>query len=581
MKKIMKRLIKYISNYNKYFIFSVILSVISVAGTLIVPVLIGKAVDAAAGKGNVDFDRIYLISGSILTISVVVFVTQWAAARLINIFSVKAVRDIRKNAFYHLQKVPVSYIDKNLSGDLIQRIVNDTEIIADGLLQGANQLISGVLTIIGTLGFMIYINLPISIVVVLLTPLSFIVASQITKASRKAFNKQSKLRGDMNAVSEEMIGNQKILRNFGYEDESYEKFEKLNRQMQKDGARAVFYSALSNPCTRFVNNVIYAAIALIGSLICVRYFSFGISLTVGGLTSFLTYAASYTKPFNEISGVLSDFQNAISAAQRVFDLIDAPEEESDENCENLEETDGSLNISNLSFSYLPSQKLITAFNLNVEHNQRIAIVGPTGCGKTTIINLILRFYSPNEGKISVMGKNIEDYKRDSYRSKFGMVLQDSWLFTGTVAENIAYSKPDVSREEIIQAAKNAYADGFIGRLPNGYDTIITQNGENLSQGQRQLLCIARIMLVDPDYLILDEATSNIDLITEIRIQKAFEKLLKGRTSFIIAHRLSTIRSADKIIVMNNGEIVEQGTHDELIKLGGFYKKLYKSQFEAV
>lgn len=581
MKNVIKRLMSYVRPYKKYFIISVLFSVFQVAGTLMIPILIGKAVDCAVGKGAVDFERLIKIIELMAVIIAAVFIFQWISAQCINKFSVRSVKDMRCQVFEHIQKVPLKFIDSNPKGDLIQRTINDIEIISDGLLQGFTQLISGVLTIIGTLVFMVTINIKIAAVVVLLTPVSFFVSAKITNMSRDAFIKQSEYRGVLNSVSEEMVGNQEIIKSFGYEERSIEKFEKYNKLLKETGTKATFYSSLTNPSTRFVNSLIYDAVGVLGALSAIGAVPFIGILTIGEITSFLTYANQYTKPFNEISGVLSELQNALASAERVFEILDEPTEEDDSHLPVLSETDGSIKIDNVSFSYFPSQNLITAFNLNVKPDSRIAIVGPTGCGKTTIINLILRFYDVNAGEISVSGVPVKKIQRNSLRKKFGMVLQDSWLFSGTIAENISYSRPDASREEIISAAKSAYADSFIKRLPNGYDTMISGNGDNLSQGQKQLLCIARIMLIDPDFLILDEATSNIDLRTEQKIQQAFVKLMNGKTSFIIAHRLSTIKNADKIIVMNNGEIVEQGSHDELINMNGFYTNLYKSQFESI
>jgi ATP-binding cassette subfamily B protein len=581
MKIILKRLTKYIKPYRRYFILTLICSVVQVAGTLFIPILIGKAVDCAVGKGNVDFNSLFSILKVMAVVIVAVFIFQWAASQCINRFSVKAIKDLRCDVFSHIQKVPIKFIDCNKKGDIIQRTINDIEIVSDGLLQGFTQLISGVLTILGTLIFMIIINYKIAIVVAILTPLSLFVSTKITNMSRDAFIKQSALRGELNSVAEEMIENQKIIKGFNYEDKSIEKFEKYNQEMKTVGARATFYSSLTNPATRFVNSLIYAAVGCLGALSAVGAAGFIGVLTIGEITSFLTYANQYTKPFNEISGVLSELQNAAASAERVFQLLDEPTEKDDSHLPSVENVDGSLKADDVTFSYLPTQKLITAFNLNVKPNQKIAIVGPTGCGKTTIINLILRFYDVNEGKILIGSTDVKTITRDSLRKCFGMVLQDSWLFSGTIADNIAYSRPDATREEIISAAKSAYADSFIRRLPDGYDTVIHSNGDNLSQGQKQLLCIARIMLINPPFLILDEATSNIDLRTEQKIQQAFADLMKNKTSFIIAHRLSTIKNADKILVMDNGEIIEQGTHDDLINLNGFYTKLYNSQFENV
>ena len=476
-----------------------------------------------------------------------------------------------------MERVPLKYIDGHTKGELTSRVINDIEIISDGLLQGFAQFFSGIITIIGTLIFMMTINIKIALVVVMLTPLSFIAASKITKASHDSYVKQSKLRGDMVALAEEMAGNQKLIKAFVYDKRAEERFDAINKEYGNIGTKATFFSSMTNPTTRFVNGLIYAAVGLLGSPGAIGYSSFVGAISVGKLSSFLAYSNQYTKPFNEISGVFAELQNAVASAQRVFDVLDEEEVPDDSDKEKLDNCSGELKFTDVFFSYTPETQLIQNFNLDVRPGERIAIVGPTGCGKSTIINLLLRFYDINSGKIEVSGKNISDITRDSLRSNFGMVLQDTWIFTGTVAENIAYGIPEASREQVIEAAKSVYAHGFIKRLPNGYDTVISEDS-GLSQGQKQLICIARIMLMNPPMLILDEATSSIDLRTEQRIQKAFTKLMEGRTSFVIAHRLSTIKHSDIILVMNNGNIIEQGSHEELMKNGGFYSDLYNSQF---
>ncbi|MGN1086489.1 MAG: ABC transporter ATP-binding protein, partial [Porcipelethomonas sp.] len=489
--------------------------------------------------------------------------------------------DIRTDLFDKLNCVPLKYIDKNSKGELISRAVNDIEIISDGLLQGFTQLFSGVVTILGTLVFMLTISVKIALIVVVLTPISLFTAAKITQLSRKAFTEQSEHRGKLNGIAEEMIGNQKVVKAFSYEGRAEKSFSETNAKMAKSGVKAIFFSSMTNPTTRFVNGLIYAAVGTAGALSAIGSIGFLGKITVGQLTSFLSYSNQYTKPFNEISGVIAELQNAVTSAQRVFAVIDEPAESSDEGKEVMTECDGSLELSHVNFSYVPENPLITDFNLTVRPGQKIAIVGPTGCGKTTVINLLLRFYDINSGTIKLSGKNTQDITRSSLRSMFGMVLQDTWLFTGTVAENIAYGRPDATPEQITAAAKAAHAHSFIKRLPDGYDTYITEEGGELSQGQKQLISIARIMLTNPPVLILDEATSSIDIRTEQRVQRAFEKLMNGKTSFIIAHRLSTIKNADVILVMKSGNVIEQGSHEQLMARNGFYAELYNSQFSAV
>lgn len=577
MLKTLKRVASYARPYLKFFVMTIIFAAAGVSLSLAVPIFIGEAVDCCVGKGNVDFDELKKI---VITLAVIVVASglfQWLMSLCTNKLAFFTVRDLRADIFNKLERVPLKYIDGHTKGELTSRVINDIEIISDGLLQGFTQFFSGIITIIGTLIFMMTINIKIALVVVLLTPLSFIAASKITKASHDSYVKQSKLRGDMVALAEEMAGNQKLIKAFVYDKRAEERFDAINKEYGNIGAKATFFSSMTNPTTRFVNGLIYAAVGLLGSLGAIGYSSFVGAISVGKLSSFLAYSNQYTKPFNEISGVFAELQNAVASAQRVFDVLDEEEVPDDSDKEKLDNCSGELKFTDVFFSYTPETQLIRNFNLDVRPGERIAIVGPTGCGKSTIINLLLRFYDINSGKIEVSGKNISDITRDSLRSNFGMVLQDTWIFTGTVAENIAYGIPEASREQVVEAAKSVYAHGFIKRLPNGYDTVISEDS-GLSQGQKQLICIARIMLMNPPMLILDEATSSIDLRTEQRIQKAFTKLMEGRTSFVIAHRLSTIKHSDIILVMNNGNIIEQGSHEALMKNGGFYSELYNSQF---
>lgn len=579
MKKTLKRVFSYARPYMKFFILTVLFAGLGVALSLSVPVFIGEAVDCCLGKGNVDFNKLLKI---IITLSAIVVsstVFQWLMSLCTNKLAFLTIRDLRSDIFNKLERVPLKYIDGYTKGELTSRVINDIEIISDGLLQGFTQFFSGIVTIIGTLIFMMTINVKIAIVVVILTPLSFVAASRITKASHDSYVKQSKLRGDMVGLAEEMAGNQKIVKAFVYDERAEKRFDEINNDYGKIGTKATFFSSMTNPTTRFVNGLIYASVGMLGALGVIGYSSIIGYMSVGKLSSFLAYANQYTKPFNEISGVIAELQNAIASAQRVFDVLDEEEVSDDSGKEKLTSCDGSLEFDEVFFSYTPERKLIENFSLDVKSGQRIAIVGPTGCGKSTIINLLLRFYDINSGIIKLSGKNINDITRDSLRSCFGMVLQETWIFTGTVAENIAYGVPDATREQIYEAAKAVYAHGFIKRLPNGYDTVISEDS-GLSQGQKQLICIARIMLMNPPMLILDEATSSIDLRTEQRIQKAFLKLMEGRTSFVIAHRLSTIKSSDVILVMKQGNIIEQGDHSALMKKGGFYAELYNSQFAS-
>ena len=579
MFKTLKRVFSYARPYLAYFVMTLLFAALGVSLSLAVPVFIGNAVDCCVGKGQVDFEKLGKIAAELAVIVLASGFFQWLMSLFTNKMAFLTVRDLRADVFNKLERVPLKYIDGHTKGELTSRVINDIEIISDGLLQGFTQFFSGIITIAGTLIFMMTINVKIAVVVVLLTPLSFIAASKITKASHDSYIRQSMLRGKMVGLAEEMAGNQKIVKAFVYGDRAEERFREINREYGKIGTKATFFSSMTNPTTRFVNGLIYAAVGLLGALGAMGHSAFVGAMSVGKLSSFLAYSNQYTKPFNEISGVFAELQNAVASAQRVFDVLDEEEISDDSGKEVLTDCTGELKFSDVCFSYTPDTKLIQNFSLDVKSGMRVAIVGPTGCGKSTIINLLLRFYDIDSGKIEVSGKNINDITRDSLRSSFGMVLQETWVFTGTVAENIAYGVPDASREQIIEAAKAVYAHGFIKRLPQGYDTVISENS-GLSQGQKQLICIARIMLMDPPMLILDEATSSIDLRTEQRIQKAFVKLMEGRTSFVIAHRLSTIKTADTILVMKNGNIVEQGSHSQLMAQGGFYSQLYNSQFAS-
>jgi len=577
MFKTLSRIFSYAKPYIVYFVFTIICAAVGVSLSLTVPIFIGKAVDCCIGRGDVDFAKLGEIA--VILGGVVVFsgLFQWLMSLCTNKLAFLTVRDLRADVFAKLERVPLKYIDGSTKGELTSRVINDVEIISDGLLQGFTQFFSGVITILGTLVFMMFINFKIAIVVVLLTPLSFLAASKITKATHNSYMKQSKMRGDMVSFAEELAGNQKLVRAFIYDKRAEDRFNEINSEYGKIGTKATFFSSMTNPTTRFVNGLIYAAVGLMGAMGTVGGFSFVGKMTVGSLSSFLAYSNQYTKPFNEISGVFAELQNAVASAQRVFNVLDEEEVDDDSHKEKLTNCTGGLTFENVCFSYVPEVELIKNFSLDVKPGQRIAIVGPTGCGKSTIINLLLRFYDIDSGKITISGHNAMDVTRDSLRSSFGMVLQETWVFTGTVAENISYGSDTASREDIIAAAKAVHAHGFIKRLPQGYDTVISEDS-GLSQGQKQLICIARIMLMNPPMLILDEATSSIDLRTEHRIQRAFTKLMNGKTSFIIAHRLSTIKNSDVILVMNSGNIIEQGSHRELMEKGGFYAQLYNSQF---
>lgn len=573
-KAVLKRVLTHIKKYRILVILSFVCAMITVASTLYAPILTGDAIDLIVGKGLVDFDGIKDIIYTFVMVTVVTVLSQWFMNIINNHITYSVVRDIRIEVFNHMEELPLSYIDSHKHGDIVSRIVSDIDQFADGLLMGFTQLFTGIVTILATLGFMIAVNVPIALVVIVLTPLSLFVASFIAKRTYHLFHRQSETRGEITALVDEMIGQQKIVQAFGYEDEALERFGEINDRLEKDSMSATFYSSIVNPCTRFVNNLVYAAVGIIGA---VSVISTG--FTVGQLTCFLSYANQYTKPFNEISNVITELQNAMACAGRVFELLDeTPQVPEKEQAHVLTDTKGAIEIKGVNFSYVKDKTLITNLNLSVKPGMRVAIVGPTGCGKSTLINLLMRFYDVDTGSISVDGTDIRDMTRDSLRENYGMVLQETWLKSGTIRENIAYGKPDATDEEIVQAAKLAHSDSFIRRLPQGYDTVIAEDGGNLSQGQKQLLCITRVMLLLPPMLILDEATSSIDTRTEIRIQKAFNRMMQGRTSFIVAHRLSTIREADVILVMKDGNIIEKGNHDQLMAQNGFYTNLYNSQF---
>lgn len=573
-KAVLKRVLTHIKKYRILVILSFVCAMITVASTLYAPILTGDAIDLIVGKGLVDFDGIKDIIYTFVMVTVVTVLSQWFMNIINNHITYSVVRDIRIEVFNHMEELPLSYIDSHKHGDIVSRIVSDIDQFADGLLMGFTQLFTGIVTILATLGFMIAVNVPIALVVIVLTPLSLFVASFIAKRTYHLFHRQSETRGEITALVDEMIGQQKIVQAFGYEDDALERFGEINDRLEKDSMSATFYSSIVNPCTRFLNNLVYAAVGIIGA---VSVISTG--FTVGQLTCFLSYANQYTKPFNEISNVITELQNAMACAGRVFELLDeTPQVPEKEHAHVLTDTKGAIEIKDVNFSYVKDKTLITNLNLSVKPGMRVAIVGPTGCGKSTLINLLMRFYDVDTGSISVDGTDIRDMTRDSLRENYGMVLQETWLKSGTIRENIAYGKPDATDAEIIQAAKLAHSDSFIRRLPQGYDTVIAEDGGNLSQGQKQLLCITRVMLLLPPMLILDEATSSIDTRTEIRIQKAFNRMMQGRTSFIVAHRLSTIREADVILVMKDGNIIEKGNHDQLMAQNGFYTNLYNSQF---
>lgn len=568
------KVLKYVKGYRGYLVLSIILAVISVALTLYIPVLIGQAVDCIVGVGNVDFKKItpILITAGIVALATAL--AQWIMNTCNNKITYHISRDIRNQAIEKIERLPLNYLDTHPSGDTVSRVISDVDQLSDGLLMGFTQLFTGVVTIIGTLVFMLFVNWAITLVVVLVTPLSLFVAKFIASKTYNLFKTQSEIRGKQTAFIEEMIENQKVVQAYNHQDENEEKFDEINSQLQKSSLKAIFFSSLTNPCTRFVNNLVYAGVALTGALMVV----WG-NITVGSLTCFLSYANQYTKPFNEISGVVTELQNALACAGRVFELLEEDVEVPDkENPVVLKNVQGNINLENVCFSYIKVRKLIENLNLSVKQGQRVAIVGPTGCGKTTLINLLMRFYDTVSGDIKVDGYEIKDITRKSLRQNYGMVLQETWLKAGTIRDNITMGKPNATDEEVITAAKKSHAHSFIKRLPQGYNTIIGEDGGGLSQGQKQLLCITRIMLCSPPMLILDEATSSIDTRTEMKIQQAFSQLMQGRTSFIVAHRLSTVKTADILLVMKDGNIIEQGTHSQLMEKGGFYSNLYNSQF---
>ena len=575
----MKKVLEYLRPYMGLVALSVLLAAVTVALTLYVPVLIGRAIDLIVGPGQVDMPGILRL---ILRIAIVVAATaavQWVVNTINNKITFQVVRDVRAQAFAKLQILPLSYIDSHPTGEIVSRVIADVDQFADGLLLGFTQLFTGVVTILGTLGFMISIRPGIALVVVLLTPLSFVVARFIATHTYSYFRQQSETRGEQTAFIDEMIGNQKVVKAFGHERQNVERFDEINERLEKCSLQAIFYSSLTNPCTRFVNNVVYAGVALAGALVCVA--CGGAGFTVGSLSALLSYANQYTKPFNEISGVVTELQNALACASRIFQLIAEPPQTPDApDARVLKDAQGQVEMKDVSFSYVPDRKLIEALNLSVKPGQHVAIVGPTGCGKTTLINLLMRFYDVNGGAIRVDGTDVRQITRASLRANYGMVLQETWLKSGTIRENLVMGKPDATDEEVIAAAKACHAHSFIKRLPQGYDTVIGEDGGRLSQGQKQLLCITRIMLCLPPMLILDEATSSIDTRTELKIQHAFTTMMDGRTTFIVAHRLSTIREADVILVMRDGSIVEMGSHEALLQRNGFYARLYNSQFAA-
>ncbi len=570
LKKVFRRL----GRYRIFLLFTVLLSVVTVALTLYIPKLTGKAVDCIVTEGQVDFGGVMEILVQIATCILVTAFAQWLMNICNNKMTYQIVRDIRNDAFKKIEILPLKYIDGHPYGEVVSRVIADVDQFADGLLMGFTQLFAGIATIVGTFCFMLSVNVKITLVVVLITPVSFLVAGFIAKRTYAMFKLQSETRGEQTGLIEEMIGNQKIVQAFGQTENVMEKFDEVNARLQSCSLKAVFFSSITNPATRFVNSLVYTGVGVTGAIGVING-----SLSVGQLTSFLSYANQYTKPFNEISGVVTELQNAIACAKRIFDLIEEePQVPEPETAVKLTDVKGNISLSDVSFSYVPERKLIEHFNLEVKPGQRMAIVGPTGCGKTTLINLLMRFYDVTDGSIRVEDIDIRELTRKSLRAGYGMVLQETWLKTGTIRDNIIMGKPDATQEQITAAAKASHAHSFIKRLPKGYDTWITEDGGNLSQGQKQLLCITRLMLVKPPMLILDEATSSIDTRTEIRIQKAFARLMEGRTSFIVAHRLSTIREADVILVMKDGKIIEQGSHEELIRQGGFYQNLYQSQF---
>lgn len=576
-----KKLLVYARPYVPVIIIALVFSALQIAATLLAPVVIGKTVDYIIGENNVNFGVIFKNAGILAGLVACVFVFQYLSSLCINFASFRAIRDLRSSAYAKLNDVPLSYVDSHSHGDLMSRVGNDIDQISDGLIQGFSQLFSGVVTIIGTLGFMLWYNWIIALVVVCLTPLSLFVAYFIAKGCHNMFAMQAKKRGEMSGLVTEMLSNQRVIKLFGYEKRAEDRFAVINGELKIWGQNASFYSALVNPCTRFVNNVIYVVVCVLGVYLVIKGNNVtGVgALSVGALSCVLSYATQYTKPFNEITGVVTELQGASAAANRVFELLEAQNQSSDKGLDELKNANGNIDIDNVYFSYVEDKPLIQGFSLNVKSGQRVAIVGPTGCGKTTLINLLMRFYDPDSGSIEVEGKDISEVTRKSLRLSYGMVLQDTWLKKGTVRENIAYGNPNATLDEVVEAAKAAHIHNFITHLEKSYDTVLDDDGGNISQGQKQLLCIARVMLTHPPMLILDEATSSIDTRTELKIQEAFEKLMENKTSFIVAHRLSTIKNADVILVMNKGNVIEKGSHDELIKKGGFYANLYNSQFE--
>lgn len=573
-KQTILRVLHYIKKYWFFLAVSIVMAAATVTLTLYLPILTGRAIDLILDKGQVDFPGVFAILKKMAWIIAITAVAQWIMNVCNNKMTYRIVQDIRNEAFRKIEILPLKYIDAHSYGEIVSRVIADVDQFADGLLMGFTQFFTGVITILGTLGFMLSVNVGITGVVVLVTPLSFFVAGFIAKKTFTMFKVQSETRGEQTALIEEMIGNQKVVQAFSHEDEALEDFDEINERLEKCSLKAIFYSSITNPSTRFVNNLVYAGVAVTGALYAIRG-----GISVGQLSCFLTYANQYTKPFNEISGVVTELQNALACAARIFDLIEEePQIPEKENAQVLTDVSGEVDLEHVVFSYVPEKPLITDFNLSVKPGQRVAIVGPTGCGKTTVINLLMRFYDVKEGRICVDGADIRDVTRESLRANYGMVLQETWLKSGTVRENIIMGKPDATEEEIIAAAKASHAHSFIKRLPDGYDTVIGEDGGSLSQGQKQLLCITRVMLCLPPMLILDEATSSIDTRTEIKIQQAFATMMQGRTSFIVAHRLSTIREADVILVMKDGNIIEQGNHETLLKQNGFYAKLYNSQF---
>lgn len=574
--EVLKKVLQRIRRYAFAIVGSLLLALVYVAMTLYIPILVGNAIDCILDAGRVDFSAMWVSLRRVIVCAAVAGLAQWVMSEINNFVTFRVTRDIRNEAFRHIQVLPLSYLDSHPQGDTVSRVISDVDTFADGLLMGFTQLFTGVMTILGTLVFMVRIRWQIALVVILITPLSLLVANFIATRTYSMFTLQTVTRGEQTALIDETIGGLKIVRAFGHEKSSLAQFDEINDRLQKASLRAIFFSSLTNPCTRFVNSVVYAGVGLTGALLCIAGAG---GFTVGNLTSFLNYANQYTKPFNEISGVITELQNALACAGRVFELIEAPARSPEpEHPQRPEKVEGGVEIRDLSFSYTPEKPLIGGFNLSVKPGMHIAIVGPTGCGKTTFINLLMRFYDPDGGEIRLDGVNTMNMNRGELRHCVGMVLQDTWLKAGTIRENITMGKPDATDDEVIAAAKNAHAHSFIKRLPQGYDTVIGESGGSLSQGQKQLLCIARVMLCLPPMLFLDEATSSIDTRTELKIQEAFNTMMKGRTSFIVAHRLSTIREADLILVMRDGHIVEQGTHEELLTHRGFYAELYQSQF---